>query len=231
MIIYGKQCCQYILEREMAFEKIYLSKKTVLDRKTFGKFREKIDIIDNKKAQALAKGGNHQGILMVVEDFEPSSLDQVKSHDFIVVLNEITDVGNIGSIVRSAHALGADAVIACGVRSLSFSGIARASSGALFELDFAVQPNTLDVLNELGLSGFTRYGAAMEGKDISGVSFKRRCALVLGSEGKGLSNRVLDKLDATVAIPMQRSFDSLNVGVAAGIIIHRIANDTSRINR
>ncbi|MGM0622687.1 MAG: 23S rRNA (guanosine(2251)-2'-O)-methyltransferase RlmB [Campylobacterota bacterium] len=230
MIIYGKQCCEYMLKNDKAFHKIYLSKKTVLDNKTFAKYRDKIDIIDNKKAQGFSRGGNHQGILMEVDEFEPVDFKQIKSASFIVILNEITDVGNIGAIIRTAYSLGADAVIATGVRSLNYAAIARSSSAALFELDFAVEFNIFDVLNELKQTGFTTYGATTDATTIEQVQFAQKVALVLGSEGKGISGKILKKLDHKVAVKMHRPFDSLNVSVAAGIIINRIANDNTRVD-
>lgn len=231
MIIYGKQCCNYILNNQKEFHKIYLSKNTVLDNKLFSKYREKIEIIDNKKAQGKSRGGNHQGILMEVDDFEPLPFKQIKDAEFILVLSEITDVGNIGAIVRTAYSLGVDAIIATGVKTLNFEGIARSSSGALFDMPFALEFNTLDVINELKQKEFGIYAASMGGKNIEECEFDSKVALVLGSEGKGISGKILKKIDNKVAIKMHRAFDSLNVSVAAGIIINRIANDYKRVDR
>ena len=219
-----------MLANNKPFTKIYLSKKTVLDNKTFGKYRDKIGIIDNKKAQALSRGGNHQGILMEVAEFEPCEFEAVKDSQFVIVLSEVTDVGNIGAIVRTAHSLGVDAVIATGVNSLNFAAIARSSSAALFDMNFVLEFNILDVLNELKQKGFTTYGASKGGSYIEGVEFAKKSALVLGSEDKGISNKIVKKLDQVVAVRMHREFDSLNVSVAAGIIMNRIANDDKRVN-
>jgi len=230
MIIYGKQCCKYVLDNQIEFKKLYLAKGKRIDQKVFSRFRDKIEIIDNKKAQSLSRGRNHQGILMQLDGYKPKGFSQVKNSEFLVVLNEVTDVGNIGAIVRTAYALGADAVIATGVRSLNYEGIIRSSSAALFEIDFVVEFNILDVINELKQQGFSIYGASMGGEDIETVSFRGKTALILGSEGKGISGKILKKLDKTVAIKMHRKFDSLNVSVAAGIIINRIANELKRVD-
>ncbi len=231
MIIYGKQSCNYVLQKKLPIKTVYVAKKNVLPQSEFSRHRDKIVFIDNKKAQAYAKGGNHQGLLIEIEDFEPLGLEDVKQSQSVVILSELTDVGNIGAIVRTAYALGIDAVIATGVKTLNFEAIARTSSGALFDMDFALEPNGLDVLNELKQVGFTLYGASMDGEDIEKVHFENKTALVLGSEGKGISGKILKKLDRKIAIRMQRAFDSLNVSVSAGIIIHRITNDITRINR
>jgi 23S rRNA (guanosine2251-2'-O)-methyltransferase len=134
----------------------------------------------------------------------------------------LTDAGNIGAIVRRAYALGADAVIAPGVRQLNLSAIVRTSSGALLDMPFAVIPNILDVLNELQQVGFSFYGAAMEGEAVQTMQFAAKRVLVLGSEGKGLSKKARGKIDQMVSIEMKHAFDSLNVSAAAAILIHRM---------
>jgi len=146
----------------------------------------------------------------------------VKQSDFVVVLDGLTDVGNIGAIVRSAYALGAEAVIATGVRQLNLPPIVRSSSGALLDMPFVITHNILDVLHELAQVGFTSYGAAMEGRPVQEVLFDPKRLLVLGSEGKGISKKARVKLDELVSIEMKHAFDSLNVSAAAAILIHRM---------
>jgi 23S rRNA (guanosine2251-2'-O)-methyltransferase len=223
MIIYGKQVCLYALEQHPdTIETVYIAKKGVLPQKLFHAYHDKIKFLEEKWAQSMSKGGNHQGILLEVTDFEESTLSQIKKNNFIVVLDGLTDVGNIGAIVRSAYALGADAVIATGVRQLNLSAIARTSSGALLDMPFAIIPNILDVLNELQQVGFSFYGAAMEGEAIQQMQFEAKRVLVLGSEGKGLSKKARGKIDQMVSIEMKHAFDSLNVSAAAAILIHRM---------
>ena len=223
MIIYGKQVCLYALEQHPdTIETVYIAKKGVLPQKLFHAYHDKIKFLEEKWAQSMSKGGNHQGILLEVTDFEESTLSQIKKNNFIVVLDGLTDVGNIGAIVRSAYALGADAVIATGVRQLNLSAIARTSSGALLDMPFSIIPNILDVLNELQQVGFSFYGAAMEGEAIQQMQFEAKRVLVLGSEGKGLSKKARGKIDQMVSIEMKHAFDSLNVSAAAAILIHRM---------
>jgi 23S rRNA (guanosine2251-2'-O)-methyltransferase len=134
----------------------------------------------------------------------------------------VTDVGNIGAIIRTPYALGVDGVIACGVKSLPIEAIVRTSTGALFDMPFAIEQNVLDVLNDLKMSGFTSYGADMGATDIRDVKIKQKRALFLGSEGEGLTQRVSSKLDELVSIKMSHEFDSLNVSVAGAILMDRM---------
>jgi len=223
MIIYGKQVCLYALEQHPeTITTVYVAKKGILPQKLFHEHHDKIKFLEEKWAQSMSKGGNHQGILLEVSDFEGSTLSEIKKSNFIVVLDALTDVGNIGAIVRSAYALGADAIIATGVKQLNFAAIARTSSGALLDMPFMVTHNILDVFNELQQVGFSFYGAAMDGKAVQEMEFNSKRVLVLGSEGKGLSKKARSKIDHTVSIEMKHAFDSLNVSAAAAILIHRM---------
>ncbi len=223
MIIYGKQVCLHALEHHSEkIKTVYVAKKGILPNDLFHKYHDSIKFLEEKWAQSMSKGGNHQGLLVEMDEFEQSSLPEIKKNDFIVVLDGLTDVGNIGAIVRSAYALGADAVIATGVKQLNFAAIARTSSGAMLDMPFMIAPNILDTFNELQQLGFTFYGASMDGENVKDITFDTRRVLVLGSEGKGLSKKVMAKLNHTVSIEMKHAFDSLNVSAAAAILIHRM---------
>ena len=223
MIIYGKQVCLYALKQHS--EKIttlYLAKKGLLPQPLFDQYKPKIKFLENRWAQSMSKGGNHQGILIEMDDIEFSDFAQIKKSDFIVVLDGLTDTGNIGAIVRSAYALGAEAVIATGVKQLNLSAITRTSSGALLDMPFLIAHNILDIFNELHQLGFVSYGASMDGEMLETLSFPTKRVLVLGSEGKGLSKKAKSKIEESISIEMKHGFDSLNVSAAAAILIHRM---------
>lgn len=225
MIIYGKQVVLYVLEKHShLIEEIMLSKE--LEPKLFKKFAsldKKIIKLDNKKAQSMARGGNHQGFFLKLKDYETINLKQIKDSKFVVVLDALTDVGNIGAICRTAYSLGVDAIIASNVKQLNYEGIARTSSGALFDIPFCQTQNILDVVNELKQNDFTLIGASMDGKNLKEFENKsEKTALFLGSEGFGLCNKVIKKLDKKISIEMSNSFDSLNVSVAGGILIYNL---------
>ena len=223
MIIYGKQVCLYALEHKEAYVKtVYVAKKNILPQELFHKYHDKIKFLEEKWAQSMAKGGNHQGILVEMNVYKQADFATIKKSNFIVILDGLTDVGNIGAIVRSAYALGADAIIASGVKHLNFAAIARTSSGALLDMPFMVTPNILDNINELQQIGFKLYGASMDGENIQTCAFSDKRVLIMGSEGKGLSKKVASKVNHMVSIEMKHTFDSLNVSAAAAILIHRM---------
>jgi 23S rRNA (guanosine2251-2'-O)-methyltransferase len=225
MIIYGKQVCLYALkEHQKNVKTVYIAKKGVLPQKLFDTYRDKIKFLEEKWAQSMSKGGNHQGLLVEMEVLEESDLNTLKQEPFILVLDGLTDTGNIGAIVRSAYALGVDGIVATGVKSLNIASIVRTSSGALLNMPFVIIPNILDVLNELKQVNFTIYGASMDGEELDKCQFNKKRVLVLGSEGEGLSKRAKSKIDQVVSIQMRHEFDSLNVSAAAAILIHRMGN-------
>ena len=225
MIIYGKQVVLYVLEKYPSLiNEVIFSKK--IEDKVFNKFLKlglKIQKVDNQKAQALANGGNHQGFFLDINIPEQSHLKYIKDMNFILVLDGLTDMGNIGAIVRSAYSLGVEAIIITGIKELKLENVVRSSSGALLDMPYVVVPNALDVANELSQVGFSLLGADMDGADIKTFEPKdKKIALFLGSEGRGLSNKVIRKLDHKLSIKMANNFDSLNVSVAAGILIHEL---------
>ncbi len=224
MVIYGKQVCLYALEYHgNKVETVYIAKKGVLPQKLFERYGHKIKFIENRWAQAMSKGGNHQGLLVEMEHFEEADLAQIKSGDFVLILDHLTDAGNIGAIVRSAYALGVDGIVATGIKHLNYAVIARTSAGALLDMPMMVHNNILDVMNELSQVGFVHYGAVMDSDALSAKTvFAPKRSLILGSEDKGISKKALQRLDYKISIKMKRSFDSLNVSAAAAILIHRM---------
>lgn len=227
MIIYGKQIVLYVLEKHSnLIEEIFLSKE--IDNKLFSRFaklNKKIHRVDNQKAQALAKGGNHQGMILKLSEFNYTPLKQIKDMNFIVVLDGLTDVGNIGAIARTAYSLGVQGLIASNIKTVNNSGTIRTSAGALLDLPFCVHPRSVDLASELIDAGFTLIGATMNGVDLKKygkIEKTDKVALFLGNEGEGISPKVAKKLDLKVSIKMEQEFDSLNVSAAAAILIYNL---------
>lgn len=224
MLIYAKQPINYIINRHPGkIRTLYLAKE--IEKKEYSRFMKmgfEIKRIPSDAAGKMCKNASHQGILAEVQDYELYDYKTFLNYDSLVVLSGLTDIGNIGAIIRSAYALGIDGVIACGVRSLPLEAIVRTSTGALFDMPFAIETNIHDVMNDLKTSGFYTYGADMKGEDIREAEIKHKKALFLGSEGEGLSTRIVSKLDKTVSIKMSHEFDSLNVSVAGAILMDRM---------
>jgi len=224
MLIYAKQPIYYLINHyPQKIKTLYLARE--LDKKEYSRLMKmnfEIKRIPNEAAVKMSKNANHQGFLAEVEDYQLHDFKAFLEKDFILVLAGLTDVGNIGAIVRSAYALGVDAIVACGIKKLNMEPLLRTSTGALFDMPFAVEHNIFNVLNDLKMSGFTSYGADMGGIDIRQAKIAKKRVLVLGNEGEGLTKRVSSKLDTIVSIKMAHDFDSLNVSVAGAILMDRM---------
>ncbi len=224
MTIYAKQPVYYLVKNHPEkIKTLYLAKD--IDKKDYSylkNFNFELKRIPRDAATKIAKTSNHQGFVAEVDDIELKDYRDFLDYNFVIILSNITDVGNIGSIVRTSYALGVDAVIACGVKTLNLASIARVSTGALFDMPFSIEQNIYDVLNDFKTSGFGLYGADMDGEDVKDAVFEDKKVLVLGSEGEGLSKKVVSKLTKTLKISMKHNFDSLNVAVAGAILIDRM---------
>ncbi len=224
MIVYGKQVVLYIAQKYPdLIEEIYLAKD--IDKNIFHKLSrigKKMIKLDFKKAQSLARGGNHQGFLLKIGEIESASLERLKRESFLLVLVGLSDVGNIGAIIRTAYALGVDGVIVSGVSSFNLEGVIRTSSGAALDMPILHYKDTLSLLNELGQVGFERIAADMSGVDVTQEHFQNPKVLLVGSESEGIPAKVLRGCDKIVKIKMQRPFDSLNVSAATAILCDRM---------
>lgn len=224
MLIYAKQPVNYVIENyPNKIKTLYLAKE--LEKKEYSRLMKmgfEVKRIPPEAAQKMCKNANHQGFLAEVDDYELHPYKSFLNKDFILVLANLTDVGNIGAIVRSAYALGVDGIIVSGIKNLAIEPVLRTSTGALFDMPLALEHNILDVLNDFKTSGFTLYGADMGGEDIRDVKVEQKRVLVLSSEGEGLTARVRSKLDKVVGIKMLHEFDSLNVSVTGAILIDRM---------
>lgn len=169
----------------------------------------------------------HQGIVAYVEPLPRPSLEdliaaQATCEDVIfVILDGVTDPQNLGSLLRSAHAAGAWSVIARAKRSVGLTPAAvKASAGAAEHTPFITVPNLSVAIERLKKAGFWIMGANEKAEtDYFDISLKGKLALVLGSEGKGISRLVAEKCDFLVRIPIEGTIFSLNVAIAGAVIL------------
>lgn len=177
----------------------------------------------------MAASGSHQGVVAVTSSKQYTDLDDVIAakrgeHSLIVVLDGVEDPHNLGAILRTADAAGADGVVIPERRAAGITGtVAKASAGASEHLPVAKVTNIARTLEDLKAKGLWIVGLDERGKqNYDGVDYKMNCAVVLGAEGKGLHDLVAKKCDFVVSIPMLGKVPSLNVSVAAGIMLYEV---------
>jgi 23S rRNA (guanosine2251-2'-O)-methyltransferase len=169
-----------------------------------------------------AKGVSHQGVIGFGVAHTYSELDSVTSDArLLVLLDGVEDPHNLGAIIRTAHAAGADAVIVPERRAAPLTEtVARASAGAIEYLPLVRITNISQTLEKLKRQGFWIYGLDERGTEVyDRVEYATPTAFVLGGEGKGLHHGVQKHCDVLVRIPMAGEVSSLNVSVAAGVVL------------
>jgi 23S rRNA (guanosine2251-2'-O)-methyltransferase len=169
-----------------------------------------------------SKGVSHQGVIAFGAVHGYVELDEVTAAaQLLVVLDGVEDPHNLGAIVRTAHAAGANAVVIPERRSAPLTEtVDRAAAGALEYLPVARITNVTHTLEKLKELGFWIYGLDERGSEIyNKLSYTKPTVLVLGGEGKGLHEGVKKHCDVLVRIPMAGEVASLNVSVAAGVVL------------
>ncbi|MDR1838785.1 MAG: 23S rRNA (guanosine(2251)-2'-O)-methyltransferase RlmB [Treponema sp.] len=175
---------------------------------------------------------NHRGIALQVED-ETAGTD-ITLEDFIanlgdrrnalvLILDEITDPHNYGAILRCCDQFAVDLVLGRNRRSAKNAEvISKTSAGAVSWVAQAETPNLVRAMEDLKEAGFWIYGADMDGEPVYKKDLRDRVALVLGSEGGGISRLLHERCDGIVGIPSAGRIDSLNVSVAAGVLLYEV---------
>jgi 23S rRNA (guanosine2251-2'-O)-methyltransferase len=170
----------------------------------------------------LAGSAAHQGVVALGAAKQYVELDAVAgAARMLVVLDGVEDPHNLGAVVRTAHAAGADAVVVPERRAAGLTEtVAKAAAGALEHLPVARVTNINRVLEDLKQRGYWIYGVDERGdQDYDQVDFAEHAVLVFGAEGKGLHQMVRAHCDVLVRIPLVGKISSLNVSVAAGVML------------
>lgn len=175
--------------------------------------------------------GVHQNVIAEVDDFHYRTLNEVLAkvddHACLIILDGIEDPHNLGAILRSADAAGVAAVIIPkhGAASLNAT-VAKVSTGAIDTVDTVMVTNLSSCIETLKEKGFWVYASDFNDKaqDYRKVKYSEKCALVIGSEGQGISRLVLKNSDVVVKIPMMGQVTSLNASVSAALLMYEVLN-------
>ncbi len=189
--------------------------------------------VTRNELDRLTGGAVHQGVALQLPAYEYAHPDDVLSDaldaeiGLLVALDQITDPRNLGAVIRSAAAFGAQGVIIPERRSAQMTAAAwKTSAGAAARIPVAKATNLNRVLTQAADMGFTIVGLAGEGEvEVSELTFDGPVLVVVGSEGDGLSRLVRQNCTYLARIPIASSVESLNAGVAAGIALYEIARN------
>ncbi len=233
MIIYGRNPVKEAYRAGKTIEKLYLPKGApdpVLSPiyKMAKEKRTVISYVDKFTMDKLSEGGNHQGVLAQITDFDYSSVEDIlalakeKDEDLLIVLLDgITDPHNLGAIVRSAECFGAHGIVIPKHRSVGVNDtVVKVASGATEHMLIAKVTNINDTIRMLKEHNVWVYATDFDGKAPKSTNLTGNVAIVIGSEGEGIHKLTKELCDDTLTIPEYGKINSLNASVATGIILY-----------
>lgn len=234
-IIEGRNPIIEALKNNRPIEKIMVNKasKEGSIKKILAMAKENkviIQEVDRHKLDEMSESHAHQGVIAITSDYRYYDLDEIldipkeKGEDpFFIILDGITDPHNLGSIIRTADAVGAHAVIIPKRRSVQITPIvAKASAGAVEYLPVCKVTNIVNTIKTLKENGLWIAAVDMDGQTFYQQNLGGPLGLVVGSEGEGISRLVKQNCDFTVSMPMSGNVTSLNASVAGGILLYEV---------
>ena len=230
-IIFGKRSVFEALENDIQIDKVFMDKKNLhMDniKRIIIEKKIKISFVPIEKLNNLTRK-NHQGIVATISPVKTFNLRDLedaidnKQSNFLI-LDNITDTKNFGAIVRSSECLGVNGIIISKTGSSPINGdTIKSSSGAIFNLPIYKLDHIKDAIFLLKEKNVEIIAADEKSENsLFNFKFNKKTAIIMGSEGKGISRSILQLCDKTIKIPMKGKIKSLNVSVACGIILAEI---------
>lgn len=190
----------------------------------------KVEFVDKRGLDRQSETGHHQGVIANYTNFEYSKLEDLiekaraNNEDMLfIILDEILDPHNLGSIIRVAECAGATGVIISNRRSATVNEtVVRTSAGATAYVPVVKVGNINQAIETLKNNGVWIYSLDMEGQEMYKTNLKGNIALVVGNEGSGVKNLTIKNSDGVISIPMYGQVNSLNASVSAGIAIYEV---------
>ena len=224
-LVYGRRAVREALRgRREVFELL------ATERAAREPWDRKAKIVPERVLTELVGTRDHQGVVARVEPFRYADAYGLASagEPLLVCLDQVTDPRNLGAVCRSAEGAGATGVVLPAHRSARVTSVvARASAGAVEHLPVGVVPNLARFLNEVKSPRLWAWAADAEGTPMGEVDLSGGLALVFGAEGKGLRPLVRRTCDGVVSIPLAGKVESLNVSVAAAVLLYEARRQRS----
>lgn len=229
MHVFGKNVAKELIFNKKEIKKAYLSKNMIGSdiEKGLQNLNVEINYLSKFELDKI-DSGNHQGIILEIPDFsylsESDMFNNLSSNPFILILDHVEDPHNFGAIIRTAEAAGVHYIVIPKNRSVRVnSTVMKTSVGALDNVKIVEITNINNTIKKLKKQGVWIVGTDMQNSVLyDNIDYKMPIALVIGSEGFGMSNLVKKNCDFIARIPMYGKINSLNASVAAGIMIYEV---------
>ena len=227
MLVFGRNVAKEILKSDKKVEKIIIQEDFNDDSVISLIEKRKINPqIMSKREFSKFDKYSHQGIILYIEDFKYCELEDFifEENAKVVILDHLEDPHNLGAIIRTCEAAGINGIILPKDRSVSVnSTVMKTSTGALENVKISMVTNLNQTIKKLKDNRFWIVGTDMENSvDYREIDYSGKIALVIGSEGFGMSDSVKKSCDFIARIPMHGKINSLNASVAAGIMIYEV---------
>ena len=230
--VYGKNVVAQLLDDGRKIHEVWLM-QGFRDQKLVRRVQEAripVKWVNRAQLDAKVKTNRHQGVAACIDAYRTYSVDEILEaipegkNGLIIMLDELEDPHNLGAILRTAETAGVHGVVIPKRRSAGLtSAVYKASAGAVEYVPVARVSNITDALREMKKRGVWVYGLDMDGETWCSVDMKGAAAVVVGSEGRGISRLVKEQCDFIVSLPMRGHITSLNASVACGIVLYEAA--------
>ena len=217
-LIEGKRAVTDAVKHNVAFECLLIEEGKEFDIEPNC---EKI-IVSSHIIELLSETSSPEGIIAQARKFS-TEFDANDLNGLVVFLDTLQDAGNLGTIIRTADAAGASAVILSeNCVELFNPKVIRATMSSVFNIKIMVTDDKISALQELKNKGYTLYSAALNGENFydTEIEKEKNNCIIIGNEGNGISKEVLSVSDKIITLPMRGDAESLNAGIAAGILIY-----------
>ncbi|WP_225889309.1 23S rRNA (guanosine(2251)-2'-O)-methyltransferase RlmB [Halomicronema hongdechloris] len=236
-LIYGRHAVEAAITNQRPLNRLWVNSRLRYDSRFLPLLSEAkargavIDEVDSRRLNQLSNGANHQGLVAQVASYDYRDLGDLMAQaqqtvkiPVVIAADGITDPHNLGAIIRSAEALGAQGIVIPQRRAVGITAtVAKVAAGALETFPVARVVNLRRALEELKQQGFWIYGLAATGRrSLHTARFDRPTVLVVGAEGDGLSLTIQESCDQLISVPLRGKTPSLNASVATGMALYEI---------
>lgn len=232
MLVFGKNVAEEILKSNKKINTVFLQ-DNFKDKNILALIEKKrVDVkIFSKLEMDKKVVGVHQGIILSIDDYKYSSLEEVLKLEspLLIILDHIEDPHNFGAIIRTCEAAGVDGIIIPKDRSVDVNGtVVKTSVGTTENVRIIRVTNIVNTIDTLKRNGFWVIGTDMNGEDYTKIDYRGKTVIVCGNEGKGMSKLVEHSCDFIASIPMYGTVNSLNASVATAIVLFEAVKSRRR---
>jgi len=234
-LVFGRHPAIEVLESERDINKVFLQDGLTGNKmeklyQLAKKHKVQVNLVPKAKLDQLTNNQNHQGVVVAASPVDYATIDDLFSaaeekdeQPFFILLDGVEDPHNLGSIMRTADAVGAHGIIIPKRRAVGLTAtVSKASTGAIEHVKVSRVTNLTKTIEMLKERGLWIFGTDMEGTDYRYWNVDSPIGLVIGSEGSGISRLVSESVDEMITIPMNGHVQSLNASVASSILMYEV---------